>query len=125
MCYINPPPPYCVDNIQVITCLYFYYFLPVWCLGSAVGIVSRLRDGQSEIQILAEVGNFCLLQKVKTSCGTHPALYSVGTRDCFAGVKQLRHEADHPPPSSAEVAACGGGDLYLCLFVIFIVPLFS
>ena len=106
------------------------YFLPVWCLGSAVGKVTRLRTGGYEIKILAEAGNFCLLQKVKTSCGAHPASYSMGIRGCFTGVKQLGYEADHSPPSSAEVknvCLCGmcGAKLYLCLFAIFIVSLFS
>jgi hypothetical protein len=77
--------------------------------------VTRLLDGRYEIQIPAEAGNFSLLQKVKTNCGAHPASYSMGTRDCFTGVKHLGHEADRSPPSSAKVKnvclcdMCGGG----------------
>jgi hypothetical protein len=32
----------------------------------------------------------------------HPVSYQMGTGGSFPGVKQLRCEADHPPPSSAE-----------------------
>jgi hypothetical protein len=34
---------------------------------------------------------------------THPASYPMGTRGSFPGVKQPGREADHSPPSSAEV----------------------
>jgi hypothetical protein len=33
----------------------------------------------------------------------HPASYPMGTRDSFPGVKRPGREADHSPPSSAEV----------------------
>ena len=83
--------------------------------------MTRLRDGQSGIQILAEARNYSLLQKVTTGCGAHPASYSVGTRDCFTGVKQLGHDADSSPPSSAEVTdicLCGmcGGNFTVAFF---------
>jgi hypothetical protein len=35
--------------------------------------------------------------------GAHPASYSIGTRGFSLGVKQPGCEADHSPPSSAEV----------------------
>jgi hypothetical protein len=41
-----------------------------------------------------------------TSCGAHPPSYPMRTRDSFPGVKQLEHEADHSPPSSAKVKEC-------------------
>jgi hypothetical protein len=34
--------------------------------------------------------------------GAHPASYTMGTGS-FPGVKRLRCDVDHPPPSSAEV----------------------
>jgi len=49
-------------------------------------------------------GNFSLYHRVQTSFGAHPASYPMGTR--ALGVKWLRHEADHSPPSSVEVKEC-------------------
>ena len=46
---------------------------------------------------------FFLLQNIQTSSGEHPACYSVGTRVLSLEVKWLRCEADHEPPSHAEV----------------------
>jgi hypothetical protein len=43
--------------------------------------------------------------------GAHPASYPMGTRASFPGVKQPGREADHSPPSSAEVKECV--ELYL------------
>ena len=39
---------------------------------------------------------------VQTGPGAHPASYAMGTR-YFPGVKQLGHDVDNPPPSSADV----------------------
>jgi len=39
-----------------------------------------------------------------TSCGAYPAFSSVDVVDPSPAVKQLIHEADHSPLSSAEVA---------------------
>jgi hypothetical protein len=94
-------PLYCPD-IQVIPILYFYLFSS-YLVPSVLGIVTRLRDGRSGVQFLAGARNFSLLKNVKICCGAHPASYSMGTRNCFTGIKQLGHEADHSPPSSAEV----------------------
>jgi hypothetical protein len=44
-------------------------------------------------------GNFYVHRRVQTGSGAHPASYPMGTRD----IKWLRSEADHSPPSSAEV----------------------
>jgi hypothetical protein len=41
--------------------------------------------------------------RVQNASGAHPASYPVGTRDSFPGVKRPGREADHSPPSSAEV----------------------
>jgi hypothetical protein len=35
--------------------------------------------------------------------GVHPTSYEMGTGGSFPGVKRQRREADHSPPSSAEV----------------------
>jgi hypothetical protein len=39
---------------------------------------------------------------VQTGPGAHPASCTMGTGS-FPGVKRPVHNADHPPPSSAEV----------------------
>jgi hypothetical protein len=47
---------------------------------------------------------FSLLHFVRTSSGAHPASYPMGTgRVLSPGVKRPRLEADHSPPTSAEV----------------------
>jgi hypothetical protein len=43
--------------------------------------------------------------------GAHPASYPVGTSSFTLGVKRPGREADHSPPSSAEVKECM--ELYL------------
>jgi hypothetical protein len=46
------------------------------------------------------VRNVSILQDIQTCCGTQQASSLISTE---AGVKQLGCEADHAPPSSAEV----------------------
>jgi hypothetical protein len=46
---------------------------------------------------------FSLHHRVQNGCGAHPASYPMGTRGSSLGVKRLGREADHSPPSSAEV----------------------
>jgi hypothetical protein len=46
---------------------------------------------------------FSLCHHIQTSCGAEPASYPVGILGSLPRVKQLEHEADHSPPSSAEV----------------------
>jgi hypothetical protein len=43
---------------------------------------------------------------VQTGCGAHPAYYQMGTGFLSLGVKRPEREADHSPPSSAEVKEC-------------------
>jgi hypothetical protein len=47
------------------------------------------------------VKNF--LHVVQTGSGVHPASYPMGTGGSFSGVKRQGREADHSPPTSAEV----------------------
>jgi len=49
-------------------------------------------------RIPAEAGNISLHRLVQTGSGAHPASYQMGTRSSFPG-----GEADHSPPSGAEV----------------------
>jgi hypothetical protein len=48
-------------------------------------------------------GNFSLRHRVHTDSGAHPASYAVGTGGSFPGGNAAGREADHSPPSSAEV----------------------
>jgi hypothetical protein len=62
-----------------------------------------LLAGRSVIRVPAEGGNFSLHNRVHSVSEAHPASYLVGNRGSFPGVKRPEREADHSPPSSAEV----------------------
>jgi hypothetical protein len=47
--------------------------------------------------------NFSLLHIVQTGSGAHSASYPMGNGGSFPGVKWQGREADHSPPTSAEV----------------------
>jgi hypothetical protein len=49
------------------------------------------------------VQKFLLLHIVQTGSGVHPTSYKMGTGGSFPGVKLQGREADHSPPTSAEV----------------------
>jgi hypothetical protein len=59
----------------------------------------------------AGAGNFYLSRRVQNGSGAHPTSYPMGTSGSFRGVKRPGREADHSPPSSAEVKECV--ELYL------------
>jgi hypothetical protein len=44
-----------------------------------------------------------LLETVQTGSGVHPTSYKIGTGGSFPGVKRQGREANHSPPTSAEV----------------------
>jgi hypothetical protein len=48
-------------------------------------------------------GNFSLRHSVHTGSGAHTASYPMGIRGSFPRGKRPLREADHSPPSSAEV----------------------
>jgi hypothetical protein len=48
-------------------------------------------------------GNFPFHHHVQNGSGAHPASYPMGTGAFSPGVKRPGREADHSPPSSAEV----------------------
>jgi hypothetical protein len=60
-------------------------------------------DRGSRIRFPAAAGNFSLHYRVQNGSGALPASYPMGTRSSFPGVKRPGREADHLPPSSAEV----------------------
>jgi hypothetical protein len=70
-------------------------------VGRALGY--RLDDRDSRVRFLAGAGNFSLHHRVRNSSGAHPASYPMGTRGSSLAVKRRGREADHSPPSSAEV----------------------
>jgi hypothetical protein len=57
------------------------------------------------VRFPAGAGTFSLRHKVQNGSGDHPASYPVGTGGgvSFFRVKRPGREADHSPPSSAEV----------------------
>jgi hypothetical protein len=72
---------------------------------SSVGIVTgyRLDDQMTRVRFLAGAGNFSLQPHIHTGSGAHPTSYPMGTGALSLGVKWPGHEADHSPPTSAEV----------------------
>jgi hypothetical protein len=57
----------------------------------------------SRVRSPAGTGNFSLYHRVQNGSGAHPASYPMCTRGSFPVGKRLGREADHSPPSSAEV----------------------
>jgi hypothetical protein len=55
------------------------------------------------VRVPTGAGNFSLHHCVQNGSGAHPASYPMGTGVSFHGVKRPGREADHLPPSNAEV----------------------
>jgi hypothetical protein len=73
---------------------------------SSVGIALGygLDDWGSRVRFPAGAGNFSLHHRVQNGSGAHSASYPIGSgRLIPRGVKRPCREADHLPPSSAEV----------------------
>jgi hypothetical protein len=72
---------------------------------SSVGIALgyELDDRGSRVRLPAGSGNFSLHHRFQNGSGAHPASYPMATRGSFPGVRRPGCEADHSPPSSAEV----------------------
>jgi hypothetical protein len=67
-------------------------------------IIYGLDDRDSRVRFPAGAGNLSLHHRVQNGSGAHPpASNPMGTRVLSLGVKRPGHEADHSPPSSAEV----------------------
>jgi hypothetical protein len=63
-----------------------------------------LDDRTIGVRSPAGAKDFSSILCVQTASGAHPASCPMGTGDPFPGGKaRPRHEADHSPPSSAEV----------------------
>jgi hypothetical protein len=70
-------------------------------VGIALGY--GLDNRGSRFRFPAGAGNFSLHHRVQNCAGAHPASYPMSTGALFLGVKWPGREADHSPPSSAEV----------------------
>jgi hypothetical protein len=68
---------------------------------SAVGIATGYGLDDRGVGDRVPVGS--LHHVVQTGSGAHPASYTMGTGDSFSGVKRPGREADHSPPTNAEV----------------------
>jgi hypothetical protein len=76
-----------------------------WSRDSSVGIALGygLDDRGSRVRFPAGAGKFSLHHRVQNDSGAHSASYPMGTTSSSLGVKRPGREADHSPPSSAEV----------------------
>jgi hypothetical protein len=70
-----------------------------------------LDDRGSRVRFPAGDLNFSLHHRVQNDSGVHPASYAMVTRGYFPWVKRPGREADHSPPSTADVTECV--ELYL------------
>jgi hypothetical protein len=70
-----------------------------------------LDDRMIRVRFPEETGIFSLHHCVQTDSGAHPGSYPMGTDTLSLGLKRPRREADHSPPSSAQVKEC----VNLCL----------
>jgi hypothetical protein len=82
---------------------------------SSVGIATSygLDDQGGGSSSPGRVKKFSLLHIVQTGSGVHPTSYKMGTGDSFPGVKRQGREADHSPPTSAEVKIYTSTPLYV------------
>jgi hypothetical protein len=90
----------------MITCYLHYKFHVLMSCGSSGSIVSDygLDDRAIEVRSLMGAEDFSSSPCVQTGSGAHPASYPMGTGGPFPrGKAQPRCDADHSPPSSAEV----------------------
>jgi hypothetical protein len=73
--------------------------------GSSGSIVSDYGLDDRAIEVRSPTGaNFSSSPCVQTGSGAHPASYPMGTRSAFPGGEaRPGRDADHSPPSSAEV----------------------
>jgi hypothetical protein len=83
-----------------------YSYLTLALDGSSVIIVSDygLADRAIEVRSPTAAEDFSFRPCVQTASGAHPASYPLGTGGSFPGGKaRPGRDADHSPPSSAEV----------------------
>jgi hypothetical protein len=83
--------------------IYIYIYIYIWTRYSSGGIATGY--GLNNPGSILGRARFSLLHNVQTDSGAHPASYPMGIGGSFpgGGVKQQGREADHSPPSIAEV----------------------
>jgi hypothetical protein len=69
----------------------------------SIALGYRLDDQSYRVQLPVGAGNFSLHHCVQNGSGAHPASYPRVPGALSLGIKWLGREADHSPPSSAEV----------------------
>jgi hypothetical protein len=74
-----------------------------WVWDVTASRLTRVRAARVEARILPGTRDFSRLQKVQSGPGVHTLRYSVGTGHSFSWTKRPVCEADHSPPSTAEV----------------------
>jgi hypothetical protein len=102
----------CVHRLQQL--VKFVYFIIINNISQSrdSSVCKRLATGwMIGVGFPAGAGNFPLHHRVQTGSGAHPASYPMCTGGSFPGVKWPGREADHSPPSSADVKDCV--ELYL------------
>jgi hypothetical protein len=85
---------------------FFHFSMTCRSRGSSGSIVSDYGPDDRAIGVRSPAGamDFSSSLFVQTGSGVHPASYPMGTGGPFSGGKaRLGREADHSPPSSAEV----------------------
>jgi hypothetical protein len=83
-----------------------------WGRGGSVSVVTKQRARGVRFDSRQRQGrNVFFYHRVQTVSGPHPSFHQIGVGDVLPGVKRLGREADHSPPSSAEVKEC----VELCL----------
>jgi hypothetical protein len=93
----------------MIQLLVFYFFALSYVFMSRVSSVSIVSDHGLEDRAIgvrspAGAKNFSSSLFVQTSSGAHPASCTMGTGGPFPGAKaRPERDADHSPPSTAEV----------------------
>jgi hypothetical protein len=90
----------------IIIHLYYYviYFKYINCSSGSVVSDYGLDDRAIEVRSPTGAEDFSSSPCVQTGSGAHPASYPVGTGGSFPGGKaRPGRDADHSPPSSAEV----------------------
>jgi hypothetical protein len=96
-----------MKNVSNKSCeLYPVLFICMGSRNSSGSIVSDYRLDDRAIEVRSPTGaeDFSSSPCVETSSGAHPASYPMGTRGSFPGGKaQPGRDAEHSPPSSAEV----------------------
>jgi hypothetical protein len=78
------------------------HFTELRSRGSEIGITTGWTTEGSEFES-RQGQEFSLLHVVQTGSEVHTASYPMGTGALFPGEKRLGREADHSPPTSAEI----------------------